>query len=56
MTTEQLEQLRSLIEQWREKEHDRGEYCCDLTAERVCNNCADDLEEIVQTFNQDEES
>ena len=51
MKSEQLEQLRELIVQWRTEHH---EY--DNGRESAYNACADALEEVVQTFNQDEES
>lgn len=60
MTIEQLEQLQALIEKWRADEGyvspDLPE-CVDYETgkESAYQSCADDLEELLITFNQDEE-
>lgn len=56
MITEQLEQLRELIERWRENDVSTGDPEYDNGRESAYNACADALEELVQTFNADEES
>lgn len=58
MKNEQLEQLQELIEKWRKIEcfaifPESVDY--ETGKESAYQSCADDLEELVQTFNQDEE-
>ena len=56
MTTEQLEQLRDLIVQWRTEHHGWFNPEYDNGRESAYSACADALEEVLQTFNVDEES
>lgn len=55
MKTEQVEQLRQLIEYWREPYIGTGEAIYDAGKETAYNNCADALEEVLQSFSKDEE-
>lgn len=60
MNSEQLEQLKELLKKWRADEGyvspDLPE-CLDYESgkESAYQSCADDLEELLRTFNQDEE-
>ena len=58
MKPEQLEQLQALIEKWRSIEGfailpESVDY--ETGKESAYQSCADDLEELLHTFNQDEE-
>lgn len=56
MKSEQIEQLKELVAYWREPHIGTGDANYDLGKDIAYHSCADALEEVLQSFNKDEET